>query len=923
MLPGTLAVVTFDLLDDDAALRADIRLLGDLLGQTLVRQVGPELLELVEQVRAFTKALRGEPDALKARRLDELLGEQDLDTIIVLTRAFTAYFYLANVAEQVHRADVLTARSRRSAGWLESTVRRVIEAEVPVDEIRAVVDRLEVRPVFTAHPTEAARRSMLTKLATVAELLKERSDPRQTPSQTAAIDRRLAETVDLMWQTDELRMIKPTPLDEAKSAVYYLEAIATASFDRLTDTVQREFATLGTPIDPAAVPLRFGTWVGGDRDGNPNVTPELTLQILELQHDRGLRMLTAAVEELSAALSTSERIATVADSLGESIQQDRHLMPAVWDRFATLSAGEPYRLKCAFIHARLQATRLRLTGHGLGDGEPGYSGGGELLADLRLIHDSLADNRGGLIADGMVTRLMRRVAAFGFGLATMDIREHAAKHHELLGEVYEHVTGIAYGDLTRDARLHVLTEELKSRRPLSSPTFEVSDANRNTQRTFTVIGEALDRFGDEVIDSYIVSETADATDVFAVAVLARDAGLINLSTGVARIGLVPLFETTQEVARSGAILDEMLSDPEYRRLVELRGDHQEVMLGYSDSSKHGGITTSQWGLYRAAGTLHETAERHGVHLTLFHGRGGTIGRGGGPTNEAILAQPYGTVDGTIKLTEQGEVISDKYGLPDLAERNLELMLSAVLEASLLHRHARRSQPTLDHWFETMETVSEAAYATYRGFVDADGTLDYFRAATPVAELGELNIGSRPAMRPGAEFGLSGLRAIPWVFGWTQTRHVLPGWFGVGSGLAAARRLGRGETLQEMFAEWPFFGTFIANVEMTLAKTDLAVARQYVQTLVPEHLHGIFDVIAEEHRRTVDEVTGLLGHDELLGTHPTLHRTLSVRDAYLDPINLLQVALLARARDTDTGEDALARALLLTINGIATGLRNTG
>jgi phosphoenolpyruvate carboxylase len=747
--------VTFDLLDDDAALRADIRLLGDLLGQTLVRQVGPELLELVEQVRAFTKALRDEPDALKARRLDELLGEQDLDTIILLTRAFTAYFYLANVAEQVHRADVLTARSRRSAGWLESTVRRVIEAEVPIEEIRAVVDRLEVRPVFTAHPTEAARRSMLTKLATVAELLKERSDPRETPSQMAAIDRRLAETVDLMWQTDELRMIKPTPLDEARSAVYYLEAIATASFDRLTDTVQRQFAVLGTPIDPAAAPLRFGTWVGGDRDGNPNVTPELTMQILALQHDRGLRMLTAAVEELSAALSTSERIATVADYLGESIQQDRHLMPAVWDRFATLSAGEPYRLKCAFVHARLQATRLRLTGHGSGDGEPGYSGGDELLADLRLIHDSLADNRGGLIAEGMVTRLMRRVAAFGFGLATMDIREHAAKHHELLGEVYDHVAGIAYGDLTRDDRLQLLTEELTSDGPLSSPTFEVSDAGRNTQHTFTVIGEALDRFGDGVIDSYIVSETTDATDVLAAAVLARDAGLINLTTGMARIGLVPLFETTQEVARSGSILDEMLSDPGYRRLVALRGDHQEVMLGYSDSSKHGGITTSQWGLYRAARSLHETAERHGVHLTLFHGRGGTLGRGGGPTNDAILAQPYGTVDGTIKLTEQGEVISDKYGLPDLAERNLELTLAAVLEASLLHRHSRQSQQTLDHWFETMETVSEAAYATYRGFVDADGTLDYFRAATPVAELGELNIGSRPAMRPGTEFGLSG------------------------------------------------------------------------------------------------------------------------------------------------------------------------
>ncbi len=925
-LPSILAAVTLDgvnLVDDDAALRADIRLLGNLLGQTLVRQVGPKLLELVEQVRTFTKALRGEPNDLIARQLETLLAGQDLETIILLTRAFTAYFYLANVAEQVHRVDVLTARSRRTAGWLESTVERVIEAEIPPNEIRDVLNRLEVRLVFTAHPTEVARRSMLTKLATVAELLEDRSDPRATPSQNATIHSRLAETIDLIWQTDELRGTKPTPLDEARTAVYYLEAIATNSFDRLTDTVQREFARLGTPLEPAAAPLRFGTWVGGDRDGNPKVTPELTLEVLARQHDHGLLMLIRMVEELSATLSTSEHIVTVADSLRDSIKKDRHHMPTVWDRFSALSTGEPYRLKCAFIHARLHATRLRMTTITSSTDDPGYSDRAELLADLELMHDSLEANRGGLIASGLITRLMRKVAAFGFGLANMDIREHSSKHHDLLGEVYEHVAGIAYSELTRDARLELLSRELGSPRPLSSRTFEVSTGNCSTLQTFEVLRRALDRFGDEAIDSYIVSETTDVTDVFAVAVLARDSGLIDLLTGVARISLVPLFETTRAVTEAGKILDEMLSNASYRRFVELRGDCQEVMLGYSDSSKHGGIATSQWELYGAGRALHDVAERHGVYLTIFHGRGGTIGRGGGPTNEAILAQPFGTVDGRIKVTEQGEVISDKYGLPGLAERNLELTLAAVLEASLLHRQPRQDQATLDRWFETMEIVSEAAHAAYRRFVDADATLDYFRTVTPFAELGKLNIGSRPSMRPGSEFGLSGLRAIPWVFGWTQTRQIIPGWFGVGSGLAAARRLGHGETFQEMFAEWTFFSTFIANVEMTLAKTDLGVARHYVQTLVPEHLHVVFDLIVEEHRQTVAEVTALIGHDELLGGHPTLRRTLSVRNAYLDPINLLQVTLLARERDTDARDSALARALLLTINGIATGMRNTG
>lgn len=909
-----------DLLDDDAALRADIRLLGDMLGETLVRQSGADLLDLVEEVRALTKALRENPDTSTRRQLDELLAAQDVQTIILLTRAFTTYFYLANVAEQVHRIDVLTARSRRAAGWLQSAVDRIADAGVPADEIRSVTDRLEVRPVFTAHPTEAARRSMLTKLATIAQLLEQRSDPRLGASATATIDRHLAETIDLMWQTDELRAIKPTPLDEARSAVYYLTAVADGAFDQLTDTVEREMARLDVDLPPDAAPVRFGTWVGGDRDGNPNVTPSLTLEVLALQHDHGIRLLIGAVEDLSATLSTSERIADIGDELRHSIDADREAMPDVWDRFSRLSAGEPYRLKCAFIHARLQATHASVSG---GDSASPirYRDHTGLLADLGRIHDSLLHNRGALIAAGMLTRLMRRVAAFRFGLAEMDVREHALRHHELLTVLYDRAGEVDYRALDTGQRRSLLSEELRSHRPLAGPTVQVPEDVATTRATFETIRTALDRFGDHVIESYIVSETTDAADVLAPAVLARDAGLIDLAAGIARIGLVPLFETTSEVERAGDILDDMLRDPGYRRLVELRGDRQEVMLGYSDSSKHGGITTSQWDLYRAARQLYDVSRSHGVHLTLFHGRGGTIGRGGGPTNEAIMAQPFGTVDATIKLTEQGEVISDKYGLPGLAERNLELTLAAVLEASLLHRHPRTDEATLDRWFSTMETISDAAHAAYRAFVDGDGTLDYFRAATPFSELGRLNIGSRPAMRPGSKFGLDGLRAIPWVFGWTQTRHVVPGWFGVGSGLAAARAAGLDETLDEMLEHWSFFRTFVSNVEMTLAKTDLDVARHYVETLVPEPLQPVFDHIVDEHRRTVDEVTRLVGHD-LLESHPTLRRTLRIRDAYLDPINLLQVSLLARQRQGEDDE-ALARALLLTINGIATGLRNTG
>ena len=899
----------------DSALRADIRRLGGQLGDALVRQHGSELLERVEQVRGLARGLRRSDEDSTA--LAELLADVDVADAGLLARAFTVYFHLANTAEQVHRIDDLTEKQAAGSNRFGEMVGRLRHMGFTEDDIVLTVNSAELRPVFTAHPTEASRRSILDKLAEISSLIEQRAHAGADDTSRRRVDRRVDELIDAIWQTDELRRSRPDPVDEARSILYFLTEIAVHGVPELLDDIDAVLTSLGSGLDPDRSPIRFGSWVGGDRDGNPNVTGATTVEVLEFQRHRALRILVEEIEGLSSELSVGLAVRGVSDELTERLAADHQRFPEVTARFDTLSAGEPYRQRLAVIHRRLVETAT--------PGPGAYHSADELAHDLAVISRSLEANHGRLLARGRLARVRRIVAMIGFDLATLDIREHSERHHRALAGLFAPL-GIDYDGLSAAERAALLAGELAGPRPLALPGRSLGDGIEDVLELFRVLRRQMDSRGDQIVQSYIVSMTRGVDDILAPVVLAREAGLVDLGAGVARLGFVPLFETIEDLRSVGPVVRELLEVEPYRRLVELRGGTQEVMVGYSDSNKDGGITTSQWEIHKALRAIAEVSSATGVHLTVFHGRGGTVGRGGGPTHASILGQPPGAVSGSVKITEQGEVIADKYGLPRLAHRNLDLAFAAVVEASMAHRSPRHDPAVTRGWDQVMETASGAAYEAYRAFLQAPGFVEYFRTSTPVEELAEMNIGSRPARRSRAGEGLEGLRAIPWVFGWTQSRQLVPGWFGVGAGLAAARAAGMGPDLDDMYQGWQFFRTFVSNVEMTLFKTDLAIARHYVATLVDPTLHCHFDAVCDEYDRTVAEVAALNGRG-LLEDLPILRRTLAVRDAYLDPINVLQVDLLARHRSGLAGsadeDDLLLRTLLLTVNGVAAGMRNTG
>lgn len=920
-----------DLRPQDRPLYDDVRFLGDCLGRAITRLGGPELFAAVEELRGLTRRRRGvisddagDPDA----RIAALIGGWDRTLAEGVVRAFALYFELVNTAEQTHRLRRREYHARAGSEPQRGSLQAVLGAlatEHSKERLDAALASLHICPVFTAHPTEARRRTVGDKLAAIHGALLARAEA--GAGEKAVLEAEIAMHVEALWQSDELRHRRPTVVEEVKMLLSTFDESLWEALPATEAELHLRCAENGLtpPSEPA---LRLGSWVGGDRDGNPFVTPEVTLTTARLMKERMLELYLRALQPLKRFVSQSTRQAVVLPLLERSIQRDSKRLPLVQERNAVRDRFEPYRLKLSFMAARLEAALEQLRADaGVPGGGPGvgaYESAREFLDDLVLVAASLRSHGAQATAERLLEPLIGRVRTFGFHLATLDIRQHSRRHEATVDALFAAAEpGLPrYASQDEAARVERLRRDLAGRRLLCAPGQTFDPEVTEILQTFDVAARIRREMGEEAIRTCVVSMSASASDLLEVLLLAREAGLVRWEGDrlVSGLRVAPLFETRADLIAAPGILTELWRDPVYRAHLDAQGGVQEVMIGYSDSAKDAGLLTASWSLYRAQQAIAAAASEAGVGLMLFHGRGGTVSRGGGPAHRAIRAQPPGTVRGRIKVTEQGEVIRFKYGLPALARRTLELTTTAVLLQEV--QEVAEPEPG---WIETMDALSLDAWKAFRQTVYDDPELfHYFMAVSPLDELAVLPIGSRPAYRAGSAQGIESLRAIPWVFGWMQSRHVLTGWLGVGTALAGAlEREGGLDRLKAMAAGWPFFDDLLRNVEMVCAKADLAIAAHYARSLHPgasgERIYGLLRV---EFDRTVQAVRAIRGVDVLLRDNAVLRRSIDLRNPYVDALSFLQVELLRRRRG-EAGDPELLEAILRSINGVASGLRNTG
>ncbi len=930
------------IIDPKDRLRSTIRFLGNLLGETIIEQEGQDIFDLEEQIRDLTKRWRnGETDVLQQaeQKLVPALID-DLPKANAVLKAFTTYFQLINLAEEQQRVHILRERAQDAhqknvpmAETIADAVRRLRAEGVDAQQARTLLRELSIMPVFTAHPTESKRRTILLKLKAIATALYDLNYRMLLPAEEDALVQHIRENIVLLWQSDEGRDRRPTVLDEVREGLYYYETTLFQLVPQIYQELEQALAAYypGETFD-LPIFLRYGSWIGGDRDGNPFVTVDVTEETIREQKETILKLYNIEVDAIYHQLSPSLTRAGFTPALLESMKQDFTLVPAdeheVLDRFRS----EPYRQKLIMMFRRLRATRTenqiswRNRAPTASVDPRAYHDVQDFLQDLYLIRDSLYAHKGERLAQGRLERLIRAVQVFGFHLATLDIRHHAERHRAAMAEVLERYQLCdSYVDLDEEQRVALLEAEILSERPLTA-RLDFSQETNSILELFRLIRRARQEVGEESIKTYIISMTTQVSNILEVLLFGRDAGIFG------EIDIAPLFETIEDLLAAPRIMRALFQNKAYQQHLAQRGNRQQIMIGYSDSNKDGGYLRANWMLFQAQRQLAQVCDEFDIQLTLFHGRGGTLGRGGGPTNRAILAQPQESVRGRIKITEQGEVLSSRYDDEHIAHRHLGQLINAMLLTS----GPRPDYAKEDLWAEVMETLSQVAFQKYRSLVNNPDFLQYFQQTTPINYVDQLNIGSRPARRK-SSMAISDLRAIPWVFAWTQPRVNMTSWYGVGTALTQwlttdheggqgnAINEARLATLREIYTTWPFFRNVLNNVQAGLGKADIDIAELYAGLAEAGLQETIFADIQAEFERTKQAILHITGQTNLLDNETWLQRSIRLRNPYVDPLNYLQVELLRRLQsDIPTEErERLQAAVSLSVNGIAAGLQNVG
>ncbi len=913
--------------DSSMSLRRDVKALGNILGEVLLHHGGPELLDKVEKIRVTTKKLRSEYDEGTYKALKQEIAGLKQPMRQQVIRAFSVYFHLINAAEQNHRIRrrreyQLQEAEMAQPGSIERAVASLKNKQIDEETIQKVLDELSLELIITAHPTEATKHSVLEIQKQIASILQKLDQPQLTKKERKELEDGLVNEVTILWQTDELRHRKPTVMDEVRNGLYYFDQ---TFFEVLPEIHQELEEQLKENYEGSnwKIPnfLHFGSWIGGDRDGNPNVTPEVTWETLHKQRNLALKKYKEIIVQLMKRFSHSTERVTISEELIASVEKDEAEYMEKGQAWAV--EAEIYRRKFAVMLKRLEET---------GESSIGYQDASEMLEDLQLIDRSVQAHQPVGREWKALGKLIRQVQLFGFHLASLDIRNHSGEHEAAITEILKKVhIADDYTSLSEPEKQRILEEVLNDPRPLLLLNEDYSKETQEMLKVFQMIKNAHEEFGRNAITVYLVSMTESASDLLEVLVLAKEAGIYRVHADGSvetHLNVAPLLETVDDLIAGPEIMETLFRMNCYRSHLSKHGDQQEIMLGYSDGSKDGGTLTANWRLYRAQQEIHEVAKKFGLGLKFFHGRGGSLGRGGGPLNRSILSQPPETLGDGVKITEQGEVLSSRYLLEDIAYRSLEQATSTLLQSTVDNTIGFSGSEEMEEeeWRSIMEDISNVSLKKYQSLVFGDPDfLTYFKQATPLNELGALNIGSRPMSRKNRD-KFEDLRAIPWVFAWTQSRQLLPAWYAAGTGLNsyASQSPACLERLQEMYEKWPFFRSTIDNLQMALLKADITTAKEYAALVEDEEIADrIFGNILEEYIMTREVLLKITGNQELLDNTVNIQESVHRRNPYVDPLNLLQVNLIKELREQENPDDDLLVEALLTISGIAAGLRNTG